>query len=91
MTLHSSTFLLCLLVFVQWPYLVEGSHFRHAFMSFAPTGADTNTVWSLIARYRATSLRFVVYRFHMLYKKRQPVPVKAKFAEFAFTRLRLAM
>ncbi|XP_022794139.1 uncharacterized protein LOC111332922 isoform X2 [Stylophora pistillata] len=44
MTAHTFTFLLCLLVFMQRSYLVEGSHFRHAFMSFAPTDADNNTI-----------------------------------------------
>ena len=51
MTPYTSTHLLCLLVFVQWSFLVEGSHFRHAVMSFVPTDADNNTVWPLIARY----------------------------------------
>ncbi|XP_022787084.1 uncharacterized protein LOC111327217 isoform X1 [Stylophora pistillata] len=41
---HTFTHLLYLLVFVQWSYLVKGSHFRHAFMSFAPTDADNNTI-----------------------------------------------
>ena len=53
MTPYAFTRLLCLLVFVQWLLLVEGSHFRHAVMSFVPTDADNNTVWSLIARYWA--------------------------------------
>ncbi|XP_022787102.1 uncharacterized protein LOC111327235 [Stylophora pistillata] len=44
MTPRTFKHLLCLLAFTQWSYLVEGSHFRHAFMSFAPTGADTNTI-----------------------------------------------
>ncbi|CAH3033077.1 unnamed protein product, partial [Pocillopora meandrina] len=41
---YTFTRLLCLLVFVQWSFLVEGSHFRHALMSFAPTDADNNTI-----------------------------------------------
>nr|XP_058972744.1 integrin beta-like protein C [Pocillopora verrucosa] len=44
MTPYTSTHLLCLLVFVQWSFLVEGSHFRHAVMSFVPADADNNTV-----------------------------------------------
>ncbi|XP_066022023.1 integrin beta-like protein A [Pocillopora verrucosa] len=44
MTPYTFTHLLCLLVFVQWLFLVEGSHFRHAVMSFVPTDADNYTV-----------------------------------------------
>ncbi|XP_066022017.1 uncharacterized protein [Pocillopora verrucosa] len=44
MTPYTFTRLLCLLLFVLWSFLVEGSHFRHAFMSFAPTDADNNTI-----------------------------------------------
>ena len=64
---HNFTHLLYLLVFVQWSYLVKGSHFRHAFMSFAPTDADNNTVWSLIALHSVTLLRSVICPFSMLY------------------------
>ena len=85
---YTFTRLLCLLVFVQWSFLVEGSHFRHALMSFAPTDADNNTVWSLIARTELISEICCLPFLHVVYKT-LVVEVEIQFDELAFICVRL--
>ena len=80
MTPYTFTRLLCLLVFVQWSFFVEGSHFRHALMSFAPTDVDNNTVWSVI--------ELISDFLHVVYKTLM-VQVEVQFDELAFICVRI--